>query len=207
MDREARLAVFRMLNDYAVIQGLDLRDKHKTCITDDIWDFGFYYENEAVNPWFSFNWLNITDSQFTIVYQVIRVFEENSCIANSLKYKHNFKKNADDGNNYTIQKEKTSMMNYSLLELLKEEQSVILHIEQMKQEEKEEQKQLRAEERERGIADEDHVPTVETRKLLTTLERRQRIVIAELQALDQELAMVRGKIKEYIQCTLGLQTM
>lgn len=205
MDREARLAVFRMLNDYAVIQGLDLRDKHKTCVTDDIWDFGFYYENEAVNPWFSFNWLNITDSQFTIVYQVIRVFEENSRIANSLKYKHNFKKNADDGNNYTIQKEKTTMMNYSLLELLKEEQSVILHIEQMKQEEKEVNADMMH--FNCGIADEDHVPTVESRKLLTTLERRQRIVIAELQALDQELAMVRGKIKEYIQCTLGLQTM
>lgn len=93
MDRETRLAVFRMLNEYAVMQGLDLRDKHNTCITDDIWDFGFYYENEAVNPWFSFNWLNITDSQFSIVYQVIRVFEENARIANCLKYKHNLKKN------------------------------------------------------------------------------------------------------------------
>lgn len=205
MDRETRFAVFRMLNEYAMMQGLDLRDKHKTCITDDIWDFGFYYENEAVNPWFSFNWLNITDSQFTIVYQVIRVFEENSCITNSLKYKHNLKKNADDGNDYTIQKEKTTMMNYTLLELLKEEQSVVMHIEKMKQEEQEVNNDLQT--FHCGVGDEDYVPTVESRKLLTMLERRQRIVMAELQALDQELAMVRNKIKEYIQCTLGLQTM
>ena len=97
------------------------------------------------------------------------------------------------------------MMNYSLLELLKEEQSVVMHIEKMKQEEQEVNNDLQA--FTCGIVDENHIPTVESRKLLTMLERRQRIVMAELQALDQELTMVRGKIKEYIQCTLGLQTM
>ena len=205
MDRETRLAIFRMLNEYAVMQGLDLRDKHNTCITDDIWDFGFYYENEAVNPWFHFDWREMIDSPFTIVYQVIRVFEENTVILNSLKYKHNLKKTADDGNDYTIQKEKTTMMNYALLELLKEEQSVVMHIEQMKQEEQKINHDLQA--FNCGVADEDHVPTVESRKLLTMMERQQRIVMAELQALDQELAMVHNKIKEYIQCTLGLQMM
>lgn len=97
------------------------------------------------------------------------------------------------------------MTNYTLLELLKEEQSVVMHIEQMKKEEQEVNHDLQT--FNCGVADEDHVPTVESRKLLTMLERRQRIVMAELQALDQELAMVRNKIKEYIQCTLGLQMM
>lgn len=93
------------------------------------------------------------------------------------------------------------MMNYTLLELLKEEQSVVMHIEKMKQEEQEVNNDLQT--FHCGVGDEDYVPTVESRKLLTMLERRQRIVMAEL----QELAMVRNKIKEYIQCTLGLQTM
>lgn len=190
-----RLMIFRMLSEYAEMQGLDLRDIHNTSIADDIWRFGFYFENEKLNPHFVFHWEYLTVSSFEAVYKVIHVFEDNTSIINSLPHKHNF----------NIQKEKTSMMNYSLLELLKEEQSVILHIEQMKQEEKEVNTDMMH--FNCGIADEDHVPTVETRKLLTTLERRQRIVIAELQALDQELAMVRGKIKEYIQCTLGLQTM
>lgn len=97
------------------------------------------------------------------------------------------------------------MMNYSLLELLKEEQSVIVHIEKMKQEEREVNGDMM--QFAHAANDEGHIPTVESRKLLTMLERRQRIVIAELQALDQELAMVRGKIKEYIQCTLGPQMM
>lgn len=97
------------------------------------------------------------------------------------------------------------MTNYTLLELLKEEQSVVMHIEQMKKEEQEVNHDLQT--FNCGVVDEDHIPTVESRKLLTMLERRQRIVMAELQALDQELAMVRNKIKEYIQCTLGLQMM
>ena len=96
------------------------------------------------------------------------------------------------------------MMNYSLLELLKEEQAVILHIEKMRQEEKEvNTDMLRFN---CGVSEEDRVPTVETRKLLTILERRQRIVLAELNALDQELQMVRSKIREYMTCQLGLQT-
>ena len=97
------------------------------------------------------------------------------------------------------------MMNYTRLELLKEEQSVVMHIEQMKQEEQEVNNDLQT--FNCGVCDEDHVPTVESRKLLTMLERRHRIVMAELQALDQELVMVRNKIKEYIQLTLCLQTM
>lgn len=96
------------------------------------------------------------------------------------------------------------MMNYSLLELLKEEQSVIMHIEKMKQEEKEVCVDLEA--FTLNMSDDSHTPTVESRKLLSVLERRQRIVIAELQALDEELRMVRNKITEYMTCQLGLQT-
>ena len=33
MDCETRLAIFRMLNEYAVMQGLDLRDKHNNIFT------------------------------------------------------------------------------------------------------------------------------------------------------------------------------
>lgn len=97
------------------------------------------------------------------------------------------------------------MMNYSLLELLKEEQSVIMHIEKMKQEEKEVGADLEA--FNCGMSDDAHTPTVESRKLLSVLERRQRIVVAELNALDEELSMVRNKIKEYMTCQLGLQMM
>lgn len=97
------------------------------------------------------------------------------------------------------------MMNYSLLELLKEEQSVIVHIEKMKQEEQEVNGDMM--QFAHAANDEGHIPTVESRKLMTMLERRQRIVQAELQALDQELTMIRSKIKEYMTCQLGLQMM
>lgn len=95
------------------------------------------------------------------------------------------------------------MMNYSLLELLKEEQSVIMHIEKMKQEEREVNADLEA--YYANNSDDDHASTLKTRELLTLLERRQRIIIAELNALNEELSMVRNKIKGHMTCQLGLQ--
>lgn len=200
---DKRLMIFRMLSEYAEMQGLDLRDLDNTSISDDVWRFGFFFENEKKNPHFIFYWQYLTESPFTSVYRVIRVFEENCSIINSLPYKHNFKKEIPDGNDYTVEKGKTTMMNYSLLELLKEEQSVIMHIEKMKQEEKEVCADLEA--FTLNMSDDSHTPTVESRKLLSVLERRQRIVMAELQALDEELRMVRNKITEYMTCQLGLQ--
>lgn len=77
MELDNRKWIFRTLSDYAESQDLELRNMNGTCISDDIWEFGFYNYGEKVYPHYSFVWNDIKGSAFALTCRVIDDFEHN----------------------------------------------------------------------------------------------------------------------------------